>query len=67
MLDFGQKVDNGPHGLALSRRYFSADHAADAPSATAVVIWRSGFFRTSPVTKRPGVLVDMSSSVRTYP
>jgi hypothetical protein len=40
----------------LSSRYLSADHAAVAPSPTAVATWRSDLCLTSPATNSPGVV-----------
>ncbi len=46
-----------PYKTYNSSMYLQAASAAAEPSAQAVVSWRTVFFRQSPATKTPGVLV----------
>ena len=47
--------------------YLQAASAAIAPSAAAVVPWRTVFERQSPATNTPGVFVVQASSEPKYP
>lgn len=64
---FDKKPVNVPVPLTDYLRYSHAASAAIAPSAHAVVTWRTFLDLQSPATKMPGVFVLQSSALSKYP